>query len=81
MSLLLKACGPYEQTWYSHQEASMAQDRKGGSVVGIYSSLKVWLLVCGRVMSLKEREKLRALLGCGARVRLSEVAYSPAMAE
>lgn len=59
----------------------MAQDRKGGSVVGIHSSLKVWLLVCGRVMSLKEREKSHAFLGCGAGVRLSEAAYSPAMAE
>lgn len=39
----------------------MAQDRKGGSVVGIHSSLKVWLLVCGRVMSLKEREVARSL--------------------
>lgn len=32
-------------------------------------------------MSLKEREKWRALLGCGAGVRLSKATYSPAMAE
>lgn len=57
----------------------MAQNKKGGSAVEIDYSLKMWLLVCGRVISLKEREKSRALLGCGNEVRLGKVAYSPAI--